>query len=356
MASARPRSDLLALVGGGALLAALVALVLVLAPGARAADRGSLEAKVAAGREEASALAGELQASQAELAEAEAEAAKAERHEERLNGLLAEGEAREARLSKEVSAARDRLVVEKARLRRSRAALARRVVEIYETGMPDTASVILASGNFEEMATRDAYLREINEADTALARRVGEVRDQVRREVTVVAAARRKALAYDERVAAARDQIAAVREVAAGAAAHLAAVSAARQASLGRLKGDIARWVGDVKKIRAAEARAAREAAESEAAANATAEEEVGRWLGGPYSIPTYIVMCESGGNYSALNPSSGAGGAYQVLPSTWEAYGGQGEPQNAPKAEQDRIAAEIWAASGPSAWVCGGG
>ena len=76
-------------------------------------------------------------------------------------------------------------------------------------------------------------------------------------------------------------------------------------------------------------------------------------YLGGPYSIPTYIVMCESGGNYHALNPSSGAGGAYQILPSTWAAYGGQGLPQKAPKAEQDRIAAEIWRDSGPSAWSC---
>ena len=49
--------------------------------------------------------------------------------------------------------------------------------------------------------------------------------------------------------------------------------------------------------------------------------------------------MCESGGNYGAVNPSSGAGGAYQILPSTWELYGGQGEPQDAPKAEQDSIA-----------------
>jgi hypothetical protein len=76
-------------------------------------------------------------------------------------------------------------------------------------------------------------------------------------------------------------------------------------------------------------------------------------YLGGPYSIPTYIVMCESGGNYHAVNPSSGAGGAYQILPSTWEAYGGQGAPQDAPKADQDRIAAEIWRDSGPSAWSC---
>ena len=228
-------------------------------------------------------------------------------------------------------------------------------MEIYENGVPDTASVLLGSGNYEELITRNTYLREINEADTALARRVGETRDEVQPPGGRGRGGEgRKAVAYDERVAAARDQIAAVREAAAASAAHLAAVSGAREASLAQLKGDIAGWVDDVKKIQAAEAKAAREAAETEAEAEASAEEEVGRWLGGPYSIPTYIVMCESGGNYSALNPSSGAGGAYQVLPSTWELYGGQGEPQNAPKAEQDRIAAEIWADSGSGAWVCG--
>jgi len=73
----------------------------------------------------------------------------------------------------------------------------------------------------------------------------------------------------------------------------------------------------------------------------------------GGYSIPSSIVMCESGGNYSAVNPSSGAGGAYQILPSTWAAYGGQGLPQDAPPAEQNQIAAEIYATQGPSAWTC---
>ena len=34
--------------------------------------------------------------------------------------------------------------------------------------------------------------------------------------------------------------------------------------------------------------------------------------------------MCESGGNYGALNPSSGAGGAYQMLPETYKGLGGQ--------------------------------
>ena len=71
--------------------------------------------------------------------------------------------------------------------------------------------------------------------------------------------------------------------------------------------------------------------------------------------IPESIVQCESGGNLEAVNPCSGAGGAYQILPSTWELYGGEGLPQNASPEEQSQIAAEIWADSGAAAWECAG-
>lgn len=71
------------------------------------------------------------------------------------------------------------------------------------------------------------------------------------------------------------------------------------------------------------------------------------------YSIPSSIVDCESGGDWGAVNPSSGAGGAYQILPSTWAAYGGTGLPQDASPAEQSAIAARIYATQGSSAWSC---
>lgn len=75
---------------------------------------------------------------------------------------------------------------------------------------------------------------------------------------------------------------------------------------------------------------------------------------GGRWSIPSYIVQCESGGNYRALNPS-GAGGAYQIMPGTWSAYGGSNvAPQNASPAEQDAVAARIYRAQGAAPWVCG--
>jgi len=327
-----------------ALLGALVLAVLAVVPGAGAADAGELEAKLTAARGEAGTIAAGLRESQERLAVAEGEATAAQAREDRLSSLLAEGQERAAELSRKLSATREQLAAERARLRRSRDALAARLVAIYESGTPSTASLVFSSADYQELATRTDYLRAIEESDAALADRVEQVRDEVRREAELVAALEARAVAYNQRLAAARAEIASVRAAAEAAAAELDSVSAERRAALADLKAKIGNWVEEVQEARAAEARAA---------SLAEAEEEVGRWLGGPYSIPTYIVMCESGGNYGALNPSSGAGGAYQIIPSTWDLYGGQGEPQNAPKDEQDRIAGEIWADSGGGAWVC---
>jgi len=334
------RRDLLRICAA-ACLCTLLAILIATADRAGATEAEQLETKLASARDEAGSLASHLQATTAELASAEGEAKDAAAEEEELTALLAEGREHAAELARKLQLTRHRLALEKARLRRSRAVLADRLVAIYESGMPSTADLVLGSGNYEDFVTQSDYLRAISEADSALADRVAAVRSAVHRQVLAVADLKAEAIAYDERLEAAREEIAAVREAAQAAAARLQSVRARRETALATLKSDISSWIEELQEARLAES-------------EAEAEEEVGRWLGGPYSIPTYIVMCESGGNYSALNPSSGAGGAYQILPSTWELYGGQGEPQNAPKAEQDRIAAEIWADSGPSAWVCG--
>jgi septal ring factor EnvC (AmiA/AmiB activator) len=323
-----------------ALLCGLVLAVLASVPPAGAADAGALEAKLASAREEAGAISVDLRETDAQLAAAQSEAAAAAAREERLSGLLAEGEQRAAELSRKLGRTRHRLAIERARLCRSRKVLAERLVAIYESGAPSTASLVLGASSYQDLITQADYLREIFESDSSLADRVAAVRNAVHREVGAVAELKARAVAYDERLAAARSEIGAVREAAQASASRLRSVSASREASLSQLQADIGKWVAEVQAARAA--------------SEAEAEEEVGRWLGGPYAIPTYIVICESGGDYGAVNPSSGAGGAYQILPSTWELYGGQGAPQDASKAEQDRIAGEIWADSGPSAWVCG--
>jgi Transglycosylase-like domain len=73
---------------------------------------------------------------------------------------------------------------------------------------------------------------------------------------------------------------------------------------------------------------------------------------GGGSSLPACTWQPESGGNPSAVNPSSGAGGYYQIMPSTWQAYGGSGAPQDAPLSEQTAIAQKIYSSQGPGAWT----
>jgi len=320
---------------------ALLVVALLATASAGAADLGALRDEVGGAREEAASLGAQIRDTQERLAATEAEAAAAASREQHLNDLLAHGRERAARLAGKVEQSEQRLEAERSRLRRARQALAQRLVAIYESGSPSTASIVLGAGDFDELATRTEYLQRIEDSDSELAARVEQVRNQFRHELKLVAALKARVDAYNERLAAARSEIAAVRRRATATAARLDSLSAARSESLAILKSRIGEWVSEI------------EAAE--AASRAAAEETVGRWLGGPFSIPTYIVMCESGGNYGAVNPSSGAGGAYQILPSTWDLYGGQGAPQDAPKEEQDRIAAEIWADSGGSAWVCAG-
>jgi septal ring factor EnvC (AmiA/AmiB activator) len=316
-----------------------LALVLAGVPRAGAADPKDLEAKLSGARDEAAAISAELRSGAERLAAGEAEAAAARERESELTGLLAAGEARSAELARRVEEARQRLREERERLRRARRALAERLVAIYEAGEPSTTELVLEAEDLDELAVRTEYLSAVTESDSALAERVEQVRDAVRAEAEEADERHAESVAHAERLAAARDEIAGVRAAAEASAAEQRSLAAARKSTLAELRGDIDGWVEEIETARAA--------------SRSEAESEVGRWLGGPYSIPTYIVMCESGGNYSALNPSSGAGGAYQILPSTWDLYDGKGAPHEAPKAEQDRIAAEIWADSGGSAWVC---
>lgn len=74
-----------------------------------------------------------------------------------------------------------------------------------------------------------------------------------------------------------------------------------------------------------------------------------GRGGGG---LPSCTWVPESGGDYGARGPG-GAGGKYQIIPSTWKANGGStANAADASPAEQEAVAARVMASQGPSAWV----
>jgi hypothetical protein len=69
-------------------------------------------------------------------------------------------------------------------------------------------------------------------------------------------------------------------------------------------------------------------------------------------SFEQCVIARESGGNPQAVNPSSGAGGLFQFLPSTWAALGFSGLPQYASVATQEAAFAKAYAQSGTSPWA----
>lgn len=83
----------------------------------------------------------------------------------------------------------------------------------------------------------------------------------------------------------------------------------------------------------------------------------------GNWAIPEYIVMCESGGDFSAYNssyeptgPGSGPGGAYQIILQTWNSYGGAAFASSASVSSelgQHIVAGRVWNDVGTSAWAC---
>lgn len=83
-----------------------------------------------------------------------------------------------------------------------------------------------------------------------------------------------------------------------------------------------------------------------------------GTYAGG-YTIPTEIVMCESGGNPQAVNPSNPnrPAGLYQIITSTWLANGGGEFAPTADAAtpeQQGIVAARIYnGGAGRGQWAC---
>lgn len=62
------------------------------------------------------------------------------------------------------------------------------------------------------------------------------------------------------------------------------------------------------------------------------------------------LAECESGGNWN-IDTGNGYRGGLQFKQSTWEAYGGSGNPAEASKSEQIRVAENVQQGQGWGAW-----
>ena len=104
----------------------------------------------------------------------------------------------------------------------------------------------------------------------------------------------------------------------------------------------------------AQQAAAAAAAAQAQAPA-APAPQQPAQGFSGPSgSFEACVIRVESGGNPQAVNPSSGAGGLFQFLPSTWAGLqmGYPGGAQTAPPGVQYAAFDKLYAEAGTAPWA----
>jgi peptidoglycan hydrolase CwlO-like protein len=252
-------------------------------------------------------------------------------------GDLARWQARLAETQRELRVTRERLVRLRARLAESRRALATMLRQRYTADTPDVVSVVLDAKGFADVLERIEFLRRVQRSDTLIVDAVRRGRDDARHDERVLAALEPR---QREQTAAVRSQRDALGRMTAALQSRRAALAQARAARLAALSNTVAsrrRAEGELSRLLAAQARAA-----------------ASHGPGGPWAIPWPTVECESGGQNLPPNAAT-ASGYYQMLDSTWHGLGGSTpHAYQASKAEQDRLAARLWAGgAGAHNWVC---
>jgi hypothetical protein len=225
----------------------------------------------------------------------------------------------------------------RARLAESRTRLAQLLRDRYAGGKPDLVTVILHTDGFARLLETVDFIERVQRQDQRIMQTVRDARAESlaqRRVLTRLAAERRNAA---EAVRRRRDALASIAEGLRARRAALAQARAARAAALRTSRFSRRSAERALTRLLAQRSRALRQAGP-----------------GGPWSIPWPIVQCESGGQNLPPN-SAGASGYYQFLVETWRGLGGS-TPQafQASKAEQDRLAAQLWdGGRGAHNWVC---
>ena len=317
------------------LLAALAA-----ASVARGQSEGSLRDRITRDKAAEAQLEGAVERLAALERDAAADVAALEARVGEAEAAVAEAQALARETAIALDQARRRLAELEARLAEVREKLAALLRERYVNGEPTLIGVVLDARGFRDLVETAHFLQRVQRADERLLVTVRDARaDAISERARLTDLSRRRDETADT-LARRRDALTGVLDGLRRRRDQLAAARAAREQALSRTRAGRRDAERDLRKLLAERAAAAVSLAGP----------------GGPWAIPWAIVQCESGGQNLPPN-SAGASGYYQFMPATWRGLGGSTpHAYQAPKAEQDRLAAQLWAGgAGSHNWVCAG-
>jgi septal ring factor EnvC (AmiA/AmiB activator) len=318
-----------------ALLATALAIAAVPAPGRDRADTLRNRIQGQRGREHSlsSAVArlGRLERATAR------EVAILERRVAAVQGDLVAAETRLAGTVRRRDHERARALRLRRHLAESRRQLATLLRTRYADGKPDIVTVVLHADGFSRLLETVDFIKRVQHQDAQILDDVRAARSDSIAQKRVLARLTVQRRDAADAVRRRHDALAAIAAGLRSRRAALAQAQAARTAALHATRASRGQAERALTKLLAERNRALRQAGP-----------------GGPWAIPWPIVQCESGGQNLPPN-SAGASGYYQFLVETWQGLGGS-TPQAylASKAEQDRLAAQLWAGGdGASNWDC---
>lgn len=151
----------------------------------------------------------------------------------------------------ELDVGKRHLAVVKGRLKRALTALRERLVAMYESGSPDILSAIVEAGGYEDLVARTEYLDRIHGLDEAVVGRVRELRDQVKRTVARLRAAKEAIESARDAIAAEERALASARSAVQRRQSALVATRRSREAALEKVESAEQKLDGDVASIQA---------------------------------------------------------------------------------------------------------
>ena len=317
--------------------ACAVAVGSVAVPHARADKVGQVQSGIDSSRQKEKSLAAAAaklakleQATAREVSLLESRVAEAQAELTRATALVATTQQR-------LDAARRRAERLRRRLGQVRAKLSALLASRYRGDRPDLVSVVLSSNGFASLLETMEFLHRVEHSDTQLLALVRRARYDARHQQGVLGRLTAQRRAAAQTVQRHHDALA---QIASGLRQRRAVLARARQARLASLRTTRASRIHAERVLQQLLAQRQQAASQS--------------GPGGPWAIPWAIVQCESGGQNLPPNSAS-ASGYYQILDSTWAGLGGStSHAFEGSKAEQDRLAAKLWAGgAGAHNWVC---